>query len=227
MSGGRTFCDRGRCIAAPFCGDGSINGNEVCDDGSLKSTDVGSCNPECTGFYERRSIRLTTQNYGTDLGGIGGADAICSREFGAGWKALLVGSTRRATVTPFVGDGQRDWVIRKYAHYVNAQGQLVWRTDGVALLATDGARHQNVLSPLFQAITFANPLAWSGYNADWTTQPDTGTTGTCLGWTSAEISLNLTATAITAGGFTTADPRQFTVTTTCGTTSVRILCVEQ
>jgi hypothetical protein len=177
--------------------------------------------------YQRKSIRITATDYGTNLGGISGADADCVREFGAGWKALLVGGGRRATVTPFAGDGQQDWVIHKYTHYFNAREQLVWRTDDIALLAVSAGRAQTLFSPLFVAETAFSPLAWSGYNNDWTTQPDTSTSGTCLGWTSAEIQRNLSVTMISAGAFTVSDPQQFVLTTTCGTTSQRLLCVEQ
>jgi hypothetical protein len=69
--------------------------------------------------------------YSTNLGGIAGADSKCQAECGAGWKAMLVGGTRRATVTPYVGDEQLDWVIAKYTHHYNVHDQLIWRTDEI------------------------------------------------------------------------------------------------
>ncbi len=63
-------------------------------------------------------------------------------------KALLVGATRRATVAPFAGDQQLDWVIRKYTYYYNSNNQLLWRTDGIALLGVrDGQAGSNEPMP--------------------------------------------------------------------------------
>jgi hypothetical protein len=219
VTGGRSFCDRGSCIVPPFCGDGIINGgNEVCDGGGSGSTELGSCNPECTGTYQKKFIRMTVENYGSDLGGPSGADGICREEFGQGWKALLVGGARRATVTPFLGDGQQDWVISKYTHYFNAENTLVWRTDSVPLLGVSGGERQNVFAQLFDPGSGIYP--WSGYELDWRTQPDDPTTGrgTCQGWTSSDRSLN--------GTFTLADLTGYAYEL-CGVATQRLLCVEQ
>src|SRR4051794_37397239 len=62
--------DAGRDAAAPFCGDGFINGTEMCDSGGAGSTDLGSCDPECTGYYEKKIGRVTNSFYPTNLGGI-------------------------------------------------------------------------------------------------------------------------------------------------------------
>ena len=182
ISGGRTFCDAGRCSTPPVCGDGIRSGGEVCDGGTARPTAVGSCNPECTGFYEERSILLTREAYLTNLGGVAGADAKCVAEFGTGYKALIVGGGRRATVTPFLGDAQQDWVLHKYTHYLNSDGALIWRTDTVALLAASGGRRQQLFADLWTSTTFSYPLA--GFNDDWTTLPDSPTSqvGTCNGW---------------------------------------------
>lgn len=224
LSGGRRFCDRGRCILPPFCGDGIVNGNEVCDGGASGSTALGACSPECTGFYQKKFFSLTSNSYGTNLGGIRGADAICGDEFGAGWKALLVGGARRATVTPFSGDGQQDWVIDKYTHYFNDQDQLVWRTDSVSLLAVGRGGRQNLFAQLFDGATFGGPYAWSGYEGDWTTQADGNDAGgTCLGWTSTDLLRG--ASFIAGPSFTRPDLTY--LSTSCGSTIQRLLCVEQ
>jgi hypothetical protein len=208
-------CQGGRCVPAPVCGDGIRNGNEVCDGGG--STEIGACNPECTGFYEKKLIKQTDATYLSNLGGISGADAICQSEFGSGWKALLVGAARRATINPFAANGQGDWVLHKYTHYYNAQDQLVWRTDSVPLLGVSGGRKQAVLAPLF---TTGNGYPWSGYALDWTTLPDTLNIvlgGTCVGWTSnvrEQVGSFVTETL----GAVASEP--------CGTASI-LLCVEQ
>ncbi len=61
-----------------------INGTERCDAAGSGATTLGSCNPECSGFYEKKIIKGTRDLYKTNLGGIAGADAICVTEFGSG-----------------------------------------------------------------------------------------------------------------------------------------------
>jgi hypothetical protein len=166
-----------KCKWAPYCGDNIKNGPEKCDGGGSGSTALGACNPECTGFYEKRFIYRTNQTYATNMGGISGADGICVAEFGAQFKALLVGGSRRATVTPLVGDGQQDWVIHKYTHYYNASDQLIWRTDGIALLGVREGQRMNLYASVYDA--GAGIYAWGGYSSDWATLADK----TCSGWT--------------------------------------------
>lgn len=215
ISGGRTFCDRGRCVVPPFCGDGIVNGNEICDAGGAGSTELGSCNPECTGFYAKKFLRQSVDSYrAIDLGGISGADAICRGDFGAGWKALLTGGPRRATVAPLVGDGQLDWVIHRYTHYFNAQNQLVWRTDGVPLLGVSGGQRQNVFAPSYDYSV--SDYIWSGYANDWTTLPDNRT---CQGWTVSGSTL--------AASFTDPSLAGSIASELCNGSSYYLLCVEQ
>jgi hypothetical protein len=152
------------------------------------------------------------------MGGISGADAHCADAFGSGWKALLVGGSRRATVTPFLADGQQDWVIHRYTHYYNAEDQLVWRTDGVPLLAVRNGRRENIFAPLFD--NASGIYAWSGYELDWRTQPDDPLTarGTCQGWTSSDRTLNGTFTLQDLSGY---------AYQLCGVELEKLLCVEQ
>ena len=216
VTGGRNVCEGGRCTLPPACGDGIVNGNEVCDPGALGSTELGACNPECTGFYSRKTIRRSVGIYGTNLGGIAGADSICATDFGSGWKALLVGGSRRATVTPFVGDGQQDWVLQRYTYYFNEENQLIWRTDTVPLLGASGARQQPLLARMFDP--FSEPggvYPWSGYDVDWTTAPN----GTCEGWTSTDRDVT---------GFVVTEVLTSAVGEFCDETPYAfILCVEQ
>jgi hypothetical protein len=167
-----------QCTLAPYCGDGTTNGPEVCDSGGSGSTALGACNPECSGYYTKKMIGQTTGAYTGNVGGPGGADAICQGQFGTGWKGLLVGGSRRATVIPYSGDSPQDWALQKYTYYYNAQNQLIWRTDDVALLGVSNGTQQPLNAPLFAA---GSTYAWTGWNQDWTTSA----TSTCLGWTSS------------------------------------------
>jgi hypothetical protein len=165
-------------------GDGKVNGAEVCETSGIQSVDLGSCNAECSGFYEKKSIRPTSYNYPAgELGGIVGADAKCVLEFGPGWKELLVGGGRRATTTPFLGDDPKDWGIHKYTHYYSYfTGTLLWRTDAVPLLGVRNGSRVNVYADAFQT---TGTYPWSGWQADWTTFLDTTPNqGTCAGWAS-------------------------------------------
>ena len=172
-----------KCKEAPFCGDSKKNGTEVCDEGGT-SVDLGACNPECSGYFEKKYIRITSSTYiAGGLGGIAGADAKCVAAFGAGWKALLVGGSRRATTTPYLGDGAKDWVLKKYTYYYSYYADaLVWRTDAVALLGVRDGKRVNVYADTFLG---GGSYPWSGWNTDWTTLPDSATeASTCSAWTS-------------------------------------------
>lgn len=93
-------CGDYRCVGSECrtdCrNDGDCRGEAKCIDASL-----------CAVFKVER-IAVTTNGYEPD--GIAGADAACQSEFGAlsgVWKALIVGGTRVATVTPYEGSGAR------------------------------------------------------------------------------------------------------------------------
>jgi Protein of unknown function (DUF1554) len=170
--------------ATPSCGDGFVSAPEVCDSGGRLLTDLGECNPDCSGYYEKKYLRVTSSGFANNTAGLAGADAKCVGEFGQGWKALLVGGARRATVTPLVGDGQLDWVLHKYTHYYNADDALVWRTDRSALLGVRDGKRQNLYAAAFDD-KGSNVQVWSGYDSDWTTFPDAleRSVGTCNAWT--------------------------------------------
>jgi hypothetical protein len=210
------ICLANKCTA-PKCGDGRQTPPEKCDDATRGMTDLAACNPECSGRYEKKIIKMTTGSFPANMGGPKGADANCQAEFGPGWKALIVGGSRRATQTPFKADGQMDWVIAKYTHYFNSQNQLLWRIDDVPLLGVrDGKRME------IHAEAFFESYPWGGYRSDWTTAPDTlpdstDSSGTCAGWTT-----NAFATKGTFPFRTLLEA----ATEPCST-QMRLLCVEQ
>jgi hypothetical protein len=210
---GPELCTSG-CKVAPYCGDEKRNGAEVCDEGGV-GVELGACNPECNGFFEKKYIRPTSMKYAAgDLGGVAGADAKCVVEHGAGWKALIVGGSRRATRTPLLGDAATDWVIHKYTHYYNFENKLLWRTDKVPLLGVRDGLRVNVYSDAFQVVS---EYPWSGWRADWTTfADDVDSEGTCAGWTS-------TVKQSASFAFANLMPA---ASESCSTTSF-LLCVEQ
>lgn len=200
------------CTLAARCGDGKRNGPEICDNGHTGATNLGACNPECSGYYEKKIIKATNELYSTNLGGPAGADAICLSEFGAGWKALIVGGGRRATLTPFKGDASQDWVIRKYTHYYNESSQLLWRTDDVPLLGVHDGKRETIYADAF---SHPGSYPWSGWANDWTTLPDDANGGTCGGWTNGTGMASFASTDL-----------KFLANEGCGSQSF-ILCVEQ
>jgi hypothetical protein len=111
-------------------------------------------------------------------------DTKCQAEFGTKYKALLVGGSRRATMTPLKGDNQADWVTRRYTYYYNGLDQLVWRTDDVNLLGVRDGQRMNLYGKAFTEAQYP----WSGFATDWTTVPDMQFGGgTCMGWTYAQL----------------------------------------
>jgi hypothetical protein len=182
LDGGPPSVEQPDAIAAE-CGDGILQAPEVCDGAQSTSTELGACNPQCAGHFEKKYVRATSERYSGALGGPSGADAICVEEFGDGWKALLSGGTRRATVTPNEGDATTDWVVQPYTHYYNWDEALIWRTDDVPLLGVRDGERQNLYAPLFDESS--GYYAWSGFRADWTTVEDDEeqAVGNCLGWT--------------------------------------------
>jgi cysteine-rich repeat protein len=203
-----------KCTKAAYCGDRIVNGAEMCDEGKTGTTELGACNPECSGYYERKVIKATSSSYQTNFGGPAGGDALCAQEFGEGWKALLVGGPRRASKTPFKGDGQ-DWVIAKYTHYFNYDGKLIWRTDNVPLLGVRDGKRSNLYAPAYDGFNYP----WSGWASDWTTLPDDAgpSEGTCRGWTDSSPDNH--------GGFTGTELVTLE-SEPCGS-SAPLLCVEQ
>jgi len=168
------------CAAA--CGDGVALPVEACDGADLRSRSCESfgyaggalaCNATCDGFDAggcRAHARafVTSQGYDGNLGGLTGADAVCTAHAGA----ADLGGTWRAWLSASGADARS-----------RIAGGAYRLTDDVTVVAADGA-------DLFDG-TLAAPLARDeDGNAVAFTQARTGTNGdgswsgaSCGGWT--------------------------------------------
>ncbi|MEM6295965.1 MAG: DUF1554 domain-containing protein [Myxococcota bacterium] len=152
----------------PFCGDGIVSEPEMCDDADDNGTDLGVCAPDCSKVVDAKTITLS-YNYGTngDMGAdaIAHVDARCESAGLGGYKAMFAnGTSRRATVTPYVGDGQMDWVLTPWTRYLRDDGELIWVTDESALLGVRDGNPEPLLQPIAtQLVT----TVYTGLRGNW------------------------------------------------------------
>jgi hypothetical protein len=199
-TGGYGKCNP-NCTLGPRCGDGRINGSEACDNGPDNGLGLGACNPVCTGLVRQKYVKVSKMFGGTPGNLTGDWDPLCQTEFGITYKSLIVvpvtGSSRRiATITPYRGDGQVDWVLGPYTRYVNSVGDLIWATDEVRLLGVRNGRAAALQNPIQPGNA---DWAWGGFNDDWTASTDN-----CTNWTSSDgaghgqsVRLDLTSVSTT------------------------------
>lgn len=167
-----------------MCGNGIVEAGEACDDGRDPPLEAGACRPDCAGVIETRTIVLSSSlgsgNFGEDP--VAFADSKCP----AGYRAMFAfAEARRATSTPWLGDAAVDWPVAPYTRYVNDEGEELWITDAVALLAVRGGAHVD----LEAAITGEGceppcldlEVMVSGLAADGTTLSEDD----CQGWSAA------------------------------------------
>lgn len=213
------------CDGAGFCAEQKMVecGSYACDGAACRPDCAhdGHCRNEarcadgvCVEYQSKRV--LITPNMWSPGGGITSADAYCNDQLGneeSAWKALLTGGGRVATVTPFAGDGQADWVLQPFTEYYNWEGRLMWATDDVALLGVrDGVRVE-LDAPAWDVSSPSTVYPWSGYADDWKTVPDE----TCNGWLSTD------STAYGAFAF---DDLTYANTEPCAW-GLPLMCVEQ
>lgn len=110
-----------------------------------------------------------------NVGGITGADGICNADqlkpadTGAYKALIVVTGVRVASITPHLGDGQVDWVLRPNQLYTRADGTVITTTNSTSI---------HVFGPnLTNSIGTNGAAMWTGLNADWTTA------GGCANWT--------------------------------------------
>jgi hypothetical protein len=203
------------------CGDSVVSEGEACDDGDENGTDLGACAPDCSKTVDAKTITVSV-DYSTngDMGGdaVARVDERCESAGLAGYKAMFAdGTNRRASVTPYAGDGQIDWALTPWTRYVREDGTLVWVTDESALL---GVRDGNP-EPLLAPISNAYNRAYTGLQANWLAE----LTSDCFNWTSNSSGQS---TALGEPGEVAID-RVLAGTTTpgnCGISTV-VYCVSQ
>lgn len=121
--------------------------------------------------------------HNANFGGIAQADAYCNLDsnkpekllsLGADYKAMLVGDTRRASVSPNAGDGQIDWVLQPLQEYKRADETVIGTTNSAGLFTF----------PL-QNFFDGNYTIWTGLDQTWRNQIVNGKQINCLNWTSS------------------------------------------
>lgn len=163
------------------CGDGITSPDEVCDEGDDNGTDLGSCAPDCSKVVDAKTITLS-YNFSTngDMGGgaaIDHVDSRCEAAGLAGYKAMFAdGTNRRASVSPYVGDGQVDWVLTPWTRYLRDDGELVWITDASALLGVRDGAPEPLLTPIASQLATS---AYTGLQPTWLAELNSD----CFNWT--------------------------------------------
>ena len=155
---------------------GSINLANLHSKGLLQAFVKSNSKPKPSPYPYGGRIFITINEYSLNLGGIAGADEKCTLEAKEPAKAFLVDENgcngspcRRATQTPFRGDGQIDWPLKPRSSY--------YRFDNSSVL---GFTDENGLInfPLWGPLSSCfNQI--SGLNRDFTTK----TNQTCNSWT--------------------------------------------
>ncbi|TGL44778.1 DUF1554 domain-containing protein [Leptospira perdikensis] len=124
---------------------------------------------------EKRLFLSASTYQGGGFGGVSGADAICASDIqcppGSICKAMILnGTTRVASATANLGDGQIDWVLKPNAHYYLSDGvTLVSNTNGTSLFQF----------PFTTAVDSVNYGTWFGGVAGWIYDTNTS----CFTWT--------------------------------------------
>lgn len=169
------------------CGDAYKGGDEKCDSGDANGTGVGFCSHDCLELIEEAREICVTQPiflgklYDGQFAGIAGADGLCGQKCGMGYKAMVVGEARVASVTPYKGDGD-GWVLQPYTAYTRVGGApTVFVTGKERLLGVIAGGDAPLLAPLNVNVV---PV-WTGLKADWTNAPNN-----CTNWGAKDMNGN-------------------------------------
>ena len=204
------------------CGDGDRGPSEGCDDGDANAVALGACAPDCSRVIEERHITFGQAVPNGDFGPdpVEYADSTCPDGYAA---MFSFASVRRASLSPWAGDGQNDWVLQPYTAYTNDDGEIVWITDEIALLGVRDGMPMPLENPIEdQVCGMTCPIldTVSGMADDWTNLGD----NICIGWSSASSG----ATATYGRGTGVEDYLEFN-TRSCGSNwfGIYFMCVEQ
>lgn len=123
--------------------------------------------------------KLIFQTSATSMGNFGGkvqADSFCNSDAlkpanTGTYKALLADTTRTASITANVGDGQVDWVL--------LPNQLYTRPDGTVIMTTNSASIFIFGTLVNSIVPPSAVLSWSGLASNWTGG------GGCTNWSSS------------------------------------------
>lgn len=134
-------------------------------------------------YRNYKYVFVPQMGHNANFGGIAQADAYCNLDsnkpekllsLGADYKAMLVGDTRRASVSPNAGDGQIDWVLQPLQEYKRADETVIGTTNSAGLFTF----------PL-QNFFDGNYTIWTGLDQTWRNQIVNGKQINCLNWTSS------------------------------------------
>lgn len=176
------ICLSGSCVISK-CGDGfrDPRRNEVCDDRTNAGQVAGDCSTDCLAIVQKKLIRLSQTAAPTSFAKgkpnpIAEADSFCP----VGYKAMIAdGSRRVASVGPFLGNGQVDWVLKEWTQYVNAADETIWTTTKKTLLGVDDSNQWVGLRHSIDPGAASAVVTHTGIHQDWTTAPLN-----CVLWTS-------------------------------------------
>lgn len=146
--------------------------------GPSVSSDSGANNLTGSSNLSNKDFRkLIFQTSATSTGNFGGkvqADNFCNSDAlkpanTGTYKALLADTTRIASITANVGDGQVDWVL--------LPNQLYTRPDGTVIMTTNSASIFIFGNFVNSIVPPSAVLSWSGLSSNWTGG------GGCTNWT--------------------------------------------
>ncbi|HMJ13371.1 MAG TPA: DUF1554 domain-containing protein [Polyangiaceae bacterium] len=208
------------------CGDRIVEGTEFCDDGVNAGSKAGDCASDCSAIVTTKRIVKGQDAVRTDFARNGVAQLLATVDANcpAGYKAMFSdGQLRIATVTPNKGDGQKNWVLRPWTRYVNANAEEIWTTTAVALL---GISSGGIQRALFNPIVPGSAWGYiTGMNPDWTTL---GAGKNCEAWTAWTASAQMqfgAASNVSTEFLRAGDSAEGTFV--CNSSPWTLYCVEQ
>ncbi|EOQ97595.1 PF07588 family protein [Leptospira wolbachii serovar Codice str. CDC] len=144
--------------------------------GKVTNRNIQDIEINCMASCIKCIIFITQNGYPANIGKASNFDSSCQSDPnypGSGnFKAMVVdGISRRASITPNMGDGQIDWVFKANQAYIRPTGIPIETSNANGLFTT------TISTP----ITTTSSDHWTGLESDWTTFYNG--TRACLKWT--------------------------------------------